>query len=48
MKKIAVLFLLFSSWTFGAHYYPNPDVGPYLEDVTEKFIQITSQANSPS
>ena len=50
MKKIILLisWMLFIWNTLWVYYHPNPEIAPYLEDVTEKFIKITSYANTPA
>ncbi len=51
MKKIFIL-LIFSYlviwYTISAYYHPNSVIWPYLKDVTEKFITITSYSNTNS
>ena len=47
MKKLVLLIWGLFVWTtFWAYYHPNPEIAPYLNDVTEKFVQITSYANT--
>lgn len=48
MKKILSWFvwLMLISLSFSAYYHPNPEISRYLEDVTNKFVEITSYANT--
>ena len=47
MKKLVLLLGALFVWTsFWAYYYPNPEITPYLDDVTNKFTQIISLTNT--
>ena len=48
MKKLLFGFVwLVSLWlSFWVYYHPNPEIGQYLDDVTNKFVEITSYANT--